>query len=180
VDVRWLGGWGRSVAKPPDDACPTFFLPSRINSDTIAGMGTQHRKHFNDAGHAHELTFSCYRGLAFLKRERTRRCLADAIQESRENWQFDLWAYVVMPEHVHLVVRPREAEYDIAAIRKAIKAPVGTAAIAWLETNAPNGCPASRENAEAEPNDYSGNRVAAMIATPSNRHTDDNDRLHSC
>ena len=26
-----------------------------------------------------------------------------------------------MPEHVHLIVRPREAEYDIAVIRKAIK-----------------------------------------------------------
>ncbi|MBT6158266.1 MAG: hypothetical protein HOL01_05445 [Planctomycetaceae bacterium] len=104
-------------------------------------MGTPHRKNFNDPGHAHELTFTCYRGFPFLARERTRRWLADAIDEARFEWHFDLWAYVVMPEHVHLVVHPRETEYDIAAIRKAIKAPVGSAAIDWLKTNAPEWLP---------------------------------------
>ncbi|MBT4867484.1 MAG: hypothetical protein HON53_20460 [Planctomycetaceae bacterium] len=104
-------------------------------------MGKPHRRNFNDPGHAHELTFTCYRGFRFLTRDRSRRWLANAIAAARETWRFDLWAYVIMPEHVHMVVHPREAEYDISAIRKAIKAPVGSAAIAWLETNAPEWLP---------------------------------------
>ena len=46
-----------------------------------------------------------------------------------------------MPEHVHLLVHPRETEYDIARIRQAIKAPIGSAAIAWLTTNDPEWLP---------------------------------------
>jgi putative transposase len=67
--------------------------------------------------------------------------LAEAIEEARVEWNFELWAYVFMLEHVHLIVRPREAEYDIAHIRKAIKAPVGTKGIAYLLAEAPDWIP---------------------------------------
>ena len=82
----------------------------------------RHRKNFNDPGHAHELTFSCYRGYQFLKPERTCRWLAEAIEDARASLPFDLWAFVFMPEHVHLLIRPREAVYDMADIRREIKA----------------------------------------------------------
>ena len=44
------------------------------------------RKHkacrrYNDAGHAHALTFSCFHRQAFLSRNRTRRWLIDAIEQ---------------------------------------------------------------------------------------------------
>ena len=32
-----------------------------------------------------------------------------------------LWAYVFMPEHVHLVVRPKLKEYDLSAYRHGLK-----------------------------------------------------------
>jgi hypothetical protein len=38
-----------------------------------------------------------------------------------------------MPEHVHLAIYPREYVYDIADIRKAIKCPVASRAIQFLE-----------------------------------------------
>ena len=101
----------------------------------------RHRRNINEPGHAHELTFSCYRGFKFLTKERTRRWLADTIEAARERYRFDVWAYVVMPEHVHLIVRPREVEYDIAVIRRAIKGPVGSAAFAYLERYAPHWLP---------------------------------------
>ena len=101
----------------------------------------QHRRNYNDPGHAHELTFSCYKGFKFLRAERTCEWLAEAIEEARVRLNFDLWAYVFMPEHVHLIVRPREAEYDIANIRKAIKAPVGRKAIRYLLENAQDWMP---------------------------------------
>ena len=46
-----------------------------------------------------------------------------------------------MPEHVHLIVRPTDRDYDIADIKKAIKAPVGSKAIEYLLANAPDWIP---------------------------------------
>jgi putative transposase len=93
---------------------------------------TAHRRNFDEAGHAHELTFSCHNRHKFLAAERTCRWLAEAIETARSEQVFDLWAYVFMPEHVHLVIRPRRVPYEVAAIRKAIKEPVGREAVAYL------------------------------------------------
>jgi putative transposase len=86
----------------------------------------------NEPGHAHELTFSCFRGFPFLRSDRSCAWLAEAIAAARQKLGFSLWAYVFMPEHVHLLLRPSEANYEIAAILKAIKQPVGTKAIKFL------------------------------------------------
>ena len=67
---------------------------------------TPRRRNLNLSGHAHELTFSCYRGFPFLSAERACRWLAEAIDRARARHQFSLWAYVFMPEHVHLILRP--------------------------------------------------------------------------
>lgn len=104
-------------------------------------MKRRHRKNNNEPGHAHALTFSCYHRFAFLQSERTCRWLADAINDARREFDFALWAYVFMPDHAHLVVRPRRPVYDIADIRKAIKAPVGAKGIAYLEEHAPEWLP---------------------------------------
>lgn len=64
------------------------------------------RRSFNEPGHAHELTFTCYRRLRFFSAERTCRWLAEAIAAARGGRDFDLWAFVLMPEHVHVIVRP--------------------------------------------------------------------------
>jgi putative transposase len=103
----------------------------------IMAQKRQHRRNYNEPGHAHELTFSCYQGFKFLKAERTCEWLAEAIEDARVELNFDLWAYVFMPEHAHLIVRPREGGYDIADIRKSIKAPVGSKAIKYLLVEAP-------------------------------------------
>jgi putative transposase len=103
-------------------------------------MTATHRKRcqrYDEPGHAHELTFTCFRGLPLLTRERTCRWLVEAIEEARSRLQFDLWAYVFMPEHVHLLIRPREANYRISRILWWIKRPVGHKAIAFLEETAP-------------------------------------------
>ncbi len=128
--VGWLGS---SAASPPAMRFPFEFA--------IMAQERQHRRNYNDPGHAHELTCSCYNGFKFLKAERTCQWLAEAIAVARAVHNFDLWAYVFMPEHVHLIVHPREAEYDIADIRKAIKAPVGSKAIKYLLAEAPDWIP---------------------------------------
>jgi putative transposase len=42
-----------------------------------------------------------------------------------------------MPEHVHLLLHPRVAEYGVADILSTIKRPVGATAITWLRANRP-------------------------------------------
>jgi putative transposase len=101
---------------------------------------TRHRrrKEVNVPGHAHELTFSCYQRFAFLKAERTCQWLADAIANARIRHDFALWAFVFMPEHVHLIVYPRQPEYKMRRVLAGIKLPVAKRAINFLvATNSP-------------------------------------------
>jgi len=79
------------------------------------------RVHFDLPGHAHELTFSCYRGRKFLRRELYCQFLARAINQAREKLRFSLWAYVFMPEHAHLLLYPQNDTCSIAEILQGIK-----------------------------------------------------------
>ena len=103
--------------------------------------GKQHRKtvkHYNEPGDSHFLTFSCYRRLPLLSKDRTRLWTVQAISEARVPFAFDLWAWVIMPEHVHLLIWPRNPDYQMKDILSAIKRPVGSKAIAYLERHAPS------------------------------------------
>ncbi len=96
-------------------------------------------RRWNTPWEAHELTFSCYRRQPFLTRDRTRQYLAQAVRLAREKHGFHLWAYVVMPEHVHLLLWPAAEEYDISAILRSIKQSVSRRAVAYLRANHPAG-----------------------------------------
>jgi putative transposase len=101
----------------------------------------RHRQNFNDPGDAHELTFSCFQRFAFLKAQRVCQWLKEAIDQARVKLDFSLWAYVIMPEHVHLIVCPRQPVYDVADIRRAIKEPVARKGIEYLSLHASHWLP---------------------------------------
>jgi len=63
----------------------------------------------------------------------------DAVTEARKKHAFDLWAYVFMPEHVHLLICPRTSEYSIAEILRSIKQPVSRRAVLYLRECNPEG-----------------------------------------
>lgn len=86
---------------------------------------------------AHELTFSCYRRLKLLNHDRTRCWLVESIERARRLHNLALWAYVIMPEHVHVLFWPRSQVYSIAAILKSIKQPVARRAIEHLRKTSP-------------------------------------------
>ncbi len=101
-----------------------------------------HRKRcrrYNSPGNAHELTFSCYRNRAFLSSDRTCQYLADSIIRARQKHDFDLWAYVFMPDHAHLLICPRKPDYSISQILLSIKQSVSRKAIIYLKKHNPNG-----------------------------------------
>src|SRR3954453_6484341 len=99
------------------------------------------RRSFNEPGHAHELTFSCYHRYPFLKADRTCRWLAESIDGVRAEHDVQLWAYVFMPDHVHLIVLPRAEVYDMSVLLRAIKEPVGRRAARYLVEHAPEWLP---------------------------------------
>ncbi len=106
---------------------------------------------WNDAGHAHELTFSCYRNQPFLSKDRTCGYLVDAILAAKAKHVFDLWAYVFMPDHVHLIIYPQQESYSIPTILHAIKRPVSRRAIAYLKSENPDGLRLLATGAQRDP-----------------------------
>ncbi|MEN6450551.1 MAG: transposase [Thermoguttaceae bacterium] len=97
---------------------------------------TRHR--FDEPGNVHELTFSCYRGYQFLGRDRTRLWLLEELESARRRRLFELWAYVLMPEHVHLLIRLCDPASDVGHVFGDIKEAVARRAITYLETNSPH------------------------------------------
>lgn len=55
-------------------------------------------------GHLHFITFSCYRRLPLLKSARARDIFVRELAKVRNELGFRLIGYVVMPEHVHLLM----------------------------------------------------------------------------
>lgn len=93
---------------------------------------------YDDPGHAHFLTFSCFHHKQFLTIPCVRNWLAQRIDMARGTHDFSLWAYVLMPEHVHLLIHPRRAVYSISNILRDIKLPVARSWIAYLHKTAPH------------------------------------------
>jgi putative transposase len=62
--------------------------------------------------------------------------MLDALQLGRTQGKFDLWAYVVMPEHVHVVLMPR-AGTRISQILSTLKQSVSKRTLRWLSQNCP-------------------------------------------
>lgn len=89
----------------------------------------------NEPGQLHELTFSCYQQLPLLNSDRTRQWFINALDDARKILHFEIWAYVIMPEHVHLLILPLDEHYKISSILKKIKQPVAQRAIHYLRKN---------------------------------------------
>ena len=63
-------------------------------------------RHYDDLGTARFVTFSCYRRETYLTNMTSRELLLKHIEQARLKYRFKLLAYVLMPEHVHLVMWP--------------------------------------------------------------------------
>jgi putative transposase len=73
---------------------------------------------FHHTGQSHFVTFSCYHRLPFLTDEKTCEAFVIALERARKLYQFQVYAFVVMPEHVHLLL----SEPKSGATAKAIQA----------------------------------------------------------
>jgi putative transposase len=79
--------------------------------------------HFDEPGHCHELTFSCYQRMPLLTNDTWREMLSRSIERAAKRHCYRLVAFVFMPEHVHLLVFPLPDASKIDALLRAIKRP---------------------------------------------------------
>ncbi len=60
------------------------------------------------AHHLHFITCSCYRRLPFLSRSRSRDRFLEILEQVRQRYKFVIVGYVIMPEHIHLLITEPE------------------------------------------------------------------------
>jgi len=72
-------------------------------------------KRYQQAGDLHFITFSCYRRQPLLGTPQARRIFEQTLEQVRRWYGFYVTGYVVMPEHVHLLVsEPERASLAVA------------------------------------------------------------------
>jgi putative transposase len=76
------------------------------------------RIRYQQTGAFHFLTFSCYRRQSYLSSDAAMDLFEDALERVRLRYLFAVAGYVVMPEHVHLLV----SEPKRALLSKALQA----------------------------------------------------------
>jgi len=69
-------------------------------------------KHFDIPNHARFITYSCFNRLPLLGDPSIRDLYVAELQKQSTRLEFDIIAYVVMPEHVHLIVVPQDGQIE--------------------------------------------------------------------
>ncbi|MGD9790242.1 MAG: transposase [Phycisphaerales bacterium] len=93
------------------------------------------RRRETDGG-ARFLTFSCDHRQPLLAREGVRDLFSACLKAARERHGFDLFAWVVMPEHVHLLIRPIP-ETTVETILRSLKIAVARRVLSMAPTLLP-------------------------------------------
>jgi putative transposase len=88
---------------------------SRYTADVPWGLKRRQRR-----GHSHFVTFSCFRREPLLDSATSKRVFERALERVRKEYGLLVYGYVVMPEHVHLLVSEPERE-TLAVTMQALK-----------------------------------------------------------
>jgi len=59
---------------------------------------------FHQSGESHFVTFCCYHRRRLLTTDESRRIFESALERVRRSYRLSVYGYVVMPEHVHLLL----------------------------------------------------------------------------
>ena len=74
-------------------------------------------KRFQETRQNHFLTFSCYHRQPKLATANACRVFTDALERVRQDYGLCVYGYVIMPEHVHLLVNEPERSTLSQAIK---------------------------------------------------------------
>jgi putative transposase len=76
-----------------------------------------HLKHYHESGQTHFITFSCYHRRPLLDAAFAKRVFEHALERVRRKYELCIYGYVVMPEHVHLLLSEPERSNLAQAIK---------------------------------------------------------------
>ena len=96
-----------------------------------------HRKSWDNDWDAHFLTFSTFRRQPFFPGHHAADWFLQTLAAARERCGFHLFAYVVMPEHVHLALHPLPG-VTMRKILWHLKRPMTTRVQSWVRRHQPD------------------------------------------
>jgi len=79
---------------------------------------------YKTPGDARFLTCSCYRRQSLFNSALARDALAQQLEHVRRCFEFRLFAWVLMPNHFHLLIQPRLPESPVPKLLHAMKGPL--------------------------------------------------------
>ncbi|HEY7352519.1 MAG TPA: transposase, partial [Terriglobales bacterium] len=74
----------------------------------------------NNTGHLHFITSTCFHRIALLNSARRRDLFLHILDQVRQRYNFIVVGYVVMPEHIHLLISEPERG-NISTVMQVIK-----------------------------------------------------------
>lgn len=84
------------------------------------------------------VTFSCYQRLPLLHNSRIRDQFLIDLRAVRERFHFNLYGWVIMPEHVHLLLWPKLPEHPLSIVLRELKRGFARMVLSrWRELDAP-------------------------------------------
>ncbi|MBN1347528.1 MAG: transposase [Phycisphaerae bacterium] len=100
-------------------------------------MPSQLRRH-DEPGHIHFWTISCFRRLGFFHHDAIKQVVVDGMRLLQQKFGICLIGYVIMPEHVHVLIFPHPKDSDepvaVSKLLNAFKQHVGFHAKQCLRT----------------------------------------------
>jgi putative transposase len=85
-----------------------LFVTDHPNDKVYAALVPWGLKRYQQARDLHFVTFSCYGHRPLLQSARAKRMFELALEQTRRQYGFWITGYVVMPEHVHLLLSEPE------------------------------------------------------------------------
>ena len=96
---------GMQLSRQPPTVFSDHSLAHRLGQSSCM---PPHLRRYYGAGYLHFITTSCYRRQPLLGSARNRSLFLRALEQVRRRYQFVVVGYVVMPEHIHLLLSEPE------------------------------------------------------------------------
>lgn len=112
-------------------------MPAAFAYYAAMGMPRIHRKSWDNPWNVHCVTFSTFHRQPFFPGTQAAKWFLEALADARQECPFHLFAYVIMPEHVHLVLQPLPA-VKMRKVLWHLKRPVTAQALTWAEDRRPD------------------------------------------
>jgi putative transposase len=94
-------------------------------------------KRYEEPNHVRYLTCSCYDRLPLFKNDQIKDAFVEQLSLARKRLNFQLYAWVIMPEHFHLLLTPDLPKSTVTKVLYALKPPFATKVITrWRQLDA--------------------------------------------